>query len=291
MSFSSDYMERLYTVYPWPDNPFTGEGRERYEYELSVFDKVIRHEWVRKIVESVNDRIWILDVCGGAGIGGVAFAKVLREKYRVDTGLTIIDLRRNALRIAKEFSRKELEYEAETIIRNVLEKLDLARKYDFALLWGHSTPHFSPWDLVALYANIANLVKDNGLFIYDETDRVYTVFYLKGYKDVLPELVENNRIVLTIHKGRDYKTGFFHRVAYNLASGDLVDMRVYMWDIAGSASLAWVFFNDVDFIEVGRPYSGVVLAYKPRKNVDFMSFLESKPRMLSGTSRYMGGFS
>ncbi len=281
MEFSSEYLERLYQVFPWIDDPFTDEGRMRYERELKVMEKVIGHEWVREVVDKSGESVSIVDVCGGSGIGGVAFAKVLHNKYGVKTSLTVVDLRRDMLEKAREFSERELGYRAETVTWNILEKLDLDREFDFALMWGHTTPHFSPWDLVRVYANISRLLKPHGLFMYDETDRVYTVFYLKGYGDVLPEHVEEDRIVLTIHKSRDFKTGYFHRVAYDLVGREGVEMKVYIWDIAGSATLAWIFFNDIDYIPTSRPYSGVVLAYKPRKTINPMEYLTNKPRMLS----------
>ncbi len=283
MEFSSEYMERLYRVFPWIDDPFTREGRIRYEKELHIMERIIDHEWIREVVDRSGGSVDIVDICGGSGIGGVAFAKVLRDKYGVETNLTVVDLRRDMLRKAEEFSKKELGYQARTVTWDILEKLELGRKYDFALMWGHSTPHFSPWDLVRVYANVSRLLKPYGLFIYDETDRVYTVFYLMGYGDVLPEYVEENRIVLTIHKGRDYRTGYFHRVAYDLTGREGVEMKVYMWDIAGSATLAWIFFNDIDYIPVSRPYSGAVLAYRPRKTIEPEEYLMNKPRILSNT--------
>lgn len=41
-------------------------------------------------------------------------------------------------------------------------------------------------------------------------------------------------------------------------------MDVYFWDIASSIAFAWMFFEDVDYVQ-GRPYMGYILAHRPRK--------------------------
>ncbi len=279
--FSSEYMEKLYDIYLWPENPFTKEGLERYEKQLRIFEDIVKHEWVRKVIEiKGSDIIKITDYCGGCGIGGIGFAKILSEKYGVNTRLTIIDLRREALRIAKKFSEKELGYSAEIIPGNVLEKIKLREKQDFSLLWGYTTPHFSPWDFVRVLANISLNLDDHGLYIYDEIDRTYTILYLRGYKDFLPEIVREDKIVLTIHEAKDHITGYFKRLALELLSEDRIEMMTYFWDIAGSAALSWIFFKDIDFKPLDKPYRGVIYAWKPRRRVEPEAFLGGKPAIL-----------
>jgi hypothetical protein len=279
--FSSEYMEKLYRIYSWPENPFTKEGLERYEEQLRIFEDIVKHEWVRKVIETKgNSIIKITDYCGGYGIGGIGFAKMLSEKYGVNTRLTIIDLRGEALRIAEKFSKRELGYSAKIIVGNVLEKIKLREKQDFSLLWGYTTPHFSPWDLVRVLANISSNLDDHGLYIYDEIDRIHTIFYLRGYRDFLPEIVKEDKIVLTIHKMKDHITGYFKRLALELLSEKSIEMMTYFWDIAGSAALSWIFFEDIDFKPLDKPYRGVIYAWKPRRRIEPEVFLDRKPTML-----------
>jgi hypothetical protein len=274
-------MEKLYEIYLWPENPFTKEGLERYEKQLRIFEDVVKHEWVRKVIETRgNNIVRITDYCGGYGIGGIGFARILSEKYGVNTKLIIIDLRREALRIAKEFSKRELGYEAETLVKNVLKGIKLEEKQDFSLLWGYTTPHFSPWDLVRVLANISLNLDEHGLYIYDEIDRIYTIFYLRGYRDFLPEIVKEDKIVLTIHKTKDHITGYFKRLALELLSGNSIEMMAYFWDIAGSAALSWIFFKDIDFKPLDKPYRGVICAWKLRRGIKPEVFLDRKPTML-----------
>ncbi len=277
----SEYMERLYRVYPWPDNPYTEEGGKRFLESVEVFKKITYHEWVRDLVSS-RKRIRIVDVCGGGGIGGVALAKVIGEKYGVETELTIVDLRRDALGIAERFSEETLGYRAETIIADITKRLKLGKRYDLALLWGHSTPHFSPWDLIRLYANISEMLTDNGLYMYEEGDRIYGVFIRSGYKEIKAETTGKDNIVLTIHQGKDPISGYIHRLAYNLVTGEKESMKIYFWDISGSAALAWIFFKDIDYTPIKSRYAGVVLARGPRREIDPQGFLEEIPKILKG---------
>jgi len=95
--------------------------------------RVVEHEWIRERVGG-KDRISIVEYCSGTGIGGIALARILREKYGVAIDLLLIDLRRNALEIAKRFSREELGFEVDTLVADVTKGIDLGKKFDIALL-------------------------------------------------------------------------------------------------------------------------------------------------------------
>lgn len=273
-------MERLYRLFPWVEDPFTAEGLSRYRAAVSEFKTVVTHGWFRELISGRRE-LRLVDLCSGAGIGGVALAKVLTDS-RVKVGLTLVDLRRDALGKAAEFRLRELGSKPEVLVGDVLELggPGLERSFDIALIWGLTTPHFSPWEWVRVLANVSRLLVEGGLFAYDEADRVYSVFYLVGYKDVLPELVEGDRVVLSVHKGRDFRTGYFSRAVLNILSGEREEMRVYFWDIASSATLTWVFFSDVDYLPTRRPHSGVVLARKPRRSVNLEAAFKEVPAML-----------
>jgi len=276
----SKLLEKLYKILPWPEDPSTKEGYNRFVESVNVFKKVVRHEWFNELVKG-RSKINIIDVCGGTGIGGVALGKVLKDDLGLDIALTIIDVRESALSKAKEFTKRVLSIEAKTIMHDVRKELNLRNSFDIALLWGYTTPHFSPWNMVKVLANIANLLRSNGLYLYDEVDRVYTIFTIMGYKEVLVEKVDSNKLILTIHKGREFKTGCMIRAAIDLLNREYVEMKTYFWDLASSATLTWMFFNDVDFIPLERPHRGVILAKQPRRIININELLRCKPRMLA----------
>jgi len=272
-------LERLYRVFPWVEDPFTAKGLSRYRSTVSEFKVLTTHEWFGELVRRRELRL--VDLCSGTGIGGVALAKVLTD-LGVRVSLTLVDLRQEALSRAAEFSLRELGSKPDVLVLDVLEleEPSLEGSFDLALIWGHTTPHFSPWEWVRVLANVSRLLVDDGLLIYDEADRVYSIFYLQGYREVLPELAERGRVVLSIHRGRDFRTGYFNRVVLDLVSGEAEEMEVYLWDIASSAALTWVFFSDVDYVPTRKPYSGVVLARKPRRSVDLRTAFKELPRIL-----------
>ena len=280
MSNEFKLLEKLYKVLSWPEDPSTKEGYNRFIESVNIFKKAVKHEWFNGLIKG-KSKVDIVDVCGGTGIGGVALGKVLKDDLGLDIALTIIDAREGALSKAKEFTKKVLGIEAKTIIHDVRKKLKLRNSFDIALLWGYTTPHFSPWDMVKVLANIANLLRSNGLYLCDEVDRVYTIFTIMGYKEMLVEKVDSNKLVLTIHKGREFKTGCMIRAAIDLLNKEYVEMKAYFWDLASSAAFTWIFFNDVDFIPLERPYRGVILAKQPRRMISIDEILKSKPKMLA----------
>ncbi len=276
----SNELERLYRVYRWVEDPFTREGFERYRSILDSMEKVIEHKWVREVV-SGRVLVRIIDLCGGTGLAGTALSKKILGLGK-DIELTVVDLRRDALEKTVVFGEKELGLKPETIACDALEIYRLGREYDIALLWGYTTPHFSPWDLARLFAGASKILCSNGVFVYEETDRFQSIF-IRGYKDFLVERLADDSIVATIHKSRDPLSGYIIRTAVDLIKKDVIDMKVYLWDIASSATLAWMFFENVDFIPKTR-YSGCIVAYKPRRTMLVDSILTSIPDILKEKS-------
>lgn len=273
-------LERMYRVYKFPEDPF-GEGRPRYEQALREASRILDHEWVREVVGS-SDRISLMDLCGGTGIGGVAFAKKLIGMGK-SVELIIVDLRESALKIAREFSRRELGFEAKTVVHDARRVHELGYSPDIVLIWGLSTPHFSPWDLVSMYASVSMMLGRNGIMIVEESDRVYTIFLTMGYKNVLCEHASGNSVVVTMHVGHDVLTGYTTRVAYDLVTREHVLMNAYFWDIASSAAFAWIFFEDVDFMaREGSRATGYIIARKPRALFNPLAYIYNKPKILKG---------
>ena len=271
-------LSRLFRIVPWPEDPYTEEGRRRYEKAKEKFRGLLKHDWLSELVQS-RDTVRILDVCGGTGIGGVALAKILREDGK-SVELTVLDLRMDALRVAERFGSEELG--GVSVVQSDATRLaELGLRADLCLIYGFSTPHFNPWSMVRLLANLADVLSEDGLLLVEELDRVYTVFYRTGYKEWLPEGVSEDRLFVTIHSGYDFRKGVFKRAAIDLKSGEgPVIHEVHFWGLASLTAMAWIFFEDVDIVEEkGRPWVGFVLARRPRRKLRPADF-EGTPRAL-----------
>jgi len=64
----SEYLERLYRIFPWVKDPFTTEGLKRYEKTISEFRVVVTHAWLKKLM-SKKKELRLIDLCSGVGIG------------------------------------------------------------------------------------------------------------------------------------------------------------------------------------------------------------------------------
>ena len=277
--FGSEYMERLYRLIPWVEDPFTTEGFKRYKDTVSEFGVVVKHRWFNELMNRRRE-LRIVDLCSGTGIGSIALARVLMD-LGVSVSLTLVDLRRDALDKAVEFSSRELSFRPQVLVRDILgEELGLETGFDVSLIWGFATPHFGPWEWVRVLSNVSRLLTSDGLFLYNDFDRVYTIFYLTGYKDLRPEVVERDRVILTIHKGKDFRSGYIKRLALNLITREAEEIKVYFWDLASSAAFTWIFFSDVDFIPTRGSYSGVMIAKSPRRTFNLEALFKEKPSIL-----------
>jgi len=132
MFVDPENLEKLYRLFPWPEDPSSPEGRARYESAVSFFRELLGHPWLSELVSSPE--LSIVDVCGGTGIGGVALAKVLSEKGS-GVRLFVVDARESALRLAESFGRAELGVPVE------VRKLDARELHTMGLAstWRSST--------------------------------------------------------------------------------------------------------------------------------------------------------
>ena len=254
-------LELVYEVFPWHEDLSLTEGYERFKEALDDFRKVLDHELVRSVID--RGFVRVVDICGGGGIGGIALAKVLSEKG-VKVDLVVNDLRSSALDLAIRNSMKVLGFKPKIVKANALELYRYGVKADIALLYGLSTPHFNPYEMVRLVASTAKILEPNGVFLVEEADRIYNIFYLVGYKDVVAEYAGEDRVALSIHSGYDVRRGVFYRLFLDIPSMKRVRAPVRFWDIAGTASTLWFFFREVDFVETKSRRRGFIVAGKPR---------------------------
>ncbi len=279
---TSGELSKLYNLLGWPGDPYTREGRARYEDTLKEAAKILNHEWLSAIVGS-RDSIKIIDVCGGSGIAGAAFAKVLKERG-VKPEVTVIDLREEALSVARKFIEEETGAKPETLALDVTRMHDTGLNADLAVLWGLTTPHFSPWDLMKVVSGIASNLVADGVLVVEETDRHAGIFLANRYQHVMPELVSEGKVTVSVHEGRDPITGYVSRVLVDLTSGETVRLKVYFWDIASAATITWAFFKDVDFIPGKSGRHGYIIAKWPREALKPGELLGAEPAMLKRRS-------
>ena len=276
----SGRLERIYEVLHWPEDLGSPRGRERFEGAYRVFKEVVRHDWLKELVEG-RTCVRVLDVCGGTGVGGLALAKALKE-LGVEVALTVNDLRSSALEKARRYGKELLGLEVETLLANALVLHEVGVRADMALLYGFSTPHFSPYDMVKLVSSLAKVLEPRGVLLIEEADRTRTLLLMNNYRHVLTEYVGEGKVVMTLHAGYDPLKGVIKRVAIELPTMKVVEMDVRFWDIASTASILWIFFSDVDFISTDGAGRGVLIAKEPR-GVDPKGFSEY-PRVLRSTT-------
>ncbi len=190
----------------------------------------------------------------------------------------LTDIRDEPLKVAEEWGKEVLGIEVKVRKIDATKIHMLKESFDLALMYGHSAPHFDPWDMIKLMASMSSILVDDGVLIMEEGDRIYSIFYLQGYKRVLPERVGKKSIVLSAHSGYDLMRGTFRRAYIEIPSGKIIEAATYFWNLAELMALSWIFFEDVDFFKT-RGTSGFILAYKPRRKIK-INDLSELPKIL-----------
>ncbi len=66
-------LSKFYKTYIWPDDPLSEWEKKSFKRALKFTEILISHNWIKDIISKKQD-IKVLEVCGGAGIGGVALS-------------------------------------------------------------------------------------------------------------------------------------------------------------------------------------------------------------------------
>ncbi len=179
--------------------------------------------------------------------------------------ILITDIRDDALKKAMEWGRKIGIEKMETMVIDAKEIHKINDNFDIALLYGLSTPHFNPWEIVKLFSSASQILDNNGIFVVDESDRRYRIFLSTGYKWSLAE-GDGENTTLSFHSGYDFIKGTVKRTYVNLKKQKIVAMESFMWSIAEIGALMWIFFNDVDIMHLDNTRH-FIIGYKPRKAI------------------------
>ena len=255
-------LEKLYSIIKWIENLDLPVGQKRFEKSIRIFNNLLNHAWISKLLGKLKT-VKILDICGGTGLGGIALSKVLVDAgYNVK--LYINDIRRDALKIAALQAEKILGFKPDLILEDatLLYKRNITA--NLALLYGFSTPHFDPYSMIRLIASTAKILEPDGIFLVEDVDRIYSIFYQIGYKDINPEDVGEESVVLSLHAGYDVRRGVFKRLTVDLTTNQRVLTSGHFWSIASLAAQLWMFFKNVDYKPHDDKISGILLAISPR---------------------------
>lgn len=258
--FDRGVLERVYGIADWKDDPWTHEGRERYLKAIRKFKDLFKHPWLAGLL---HGNLSVVDLGAGRGIGGVALVKAFEEKG-VKTRLVMVDLRRDAVKDALRFAREE-GVDAEAYVMDALEVYKLG-KYDIVLMYGAILAHFDEWSLPRLFASAAEALKDNGVIVIEEMDRVNALFR-GGLKEIIVENTDPEKLSLSVHVRYDPVTGSYYRMFTRLRDFETVTVPINFRSIAHIASTLWLFTKDVDIIPAGVGQLYFILGKEPRKAI------------------------
>ena len=269
-------LDKAYELANWKDDPWSPGGRARYLEALDRFEKIIKHPWLSTLLG--KEVVRVIDIGAGKGIGGVAFAKILKS-HGIKYELYLVDIREKALHDAKRFANEE-GVSVETYVVDAVKVHELGLKdIDLALMYGAILAHFNEWDLLRLFNSTTTILREDGLLLLEEVDRDH-ILYTRGYKDLIVENISDGKVTLSIHKRYERATGSYYRVFIDLLSKEIVEVPINFRSIAQIASMLWLFMKNIDIIEVEKDFLYYVIGYRPRKRFDVTDFL-NEPRVLN----------
>ncbi len=224
-------------------------------------------------------RVRVVDVMGGTGIAGVAFASALAE-LGLAVDLTVVDARPDALGHVDGWVEAaglggRVSVAAVPGSADMLPEL-VTGPFDLALVWGSSLPHLDVYSLHLLLAGLRELQPAHGALIVEQKDLLSDILVNNAFRHVM---VTGD--VLTVYRSYDRVRGVQVRLAYR--AGDLSPLGTVesrLWGLAEVAAAAWIFYGHVtvmDLVEF-RP-TNVVVARGPRTSAPtWRELRESTPR-------------
>ena len=261
---TADNLEKGYSIASWKDDPWSPEGRERYETALKEFSILLNHPWFEDILE--KNKVSILDIGAGKGIGGIALAKALKETNDVnEVKLTMIDLRDTALKDALRFAKEEEIHSAK------VHKLDATKahtlgKFDIVLMYGAILVHFNSWNLMRLFSSATQALEEKGVIIVEEMDRTHILF-TRGYSSILVEKADPRDLSISVHADYDIINGSYIRNFIRLRQWDIVSLPLNFRSISTIASILWLFVKNIDIAPTFKPQIYFILGKTPRKKI------------------------
>ncbi len=266
---SSVYKFLDYELY----DPLTPEGRSRISFLSSVLLNILKEEVAREW--EGKERVEVLDVCCGKGIGAAAAVEAIRQ-LGFEPRVTIVDSRREAVEFAESFLKNELGVEVSPYVMSAEEVVSLRKAFDLAIMAGFSSIHFDPWRMVKLIASISASLARHGVFILEEVDRLYR-YLTKGVKEISIARVTRGKILLAIHEPGDYDPirSLIKFTILDAVTGDSEELYLHPWSVGELAALLWIFFRDIKIVnEDGISY---ILGKGPREEIKAIDIATETP--------------
>jgi SAM-dependent methyltransferase len=270
-------MDRLYDeLNPCPSDPFGEAGREKH----AETERLLRARGLAPVFDALagdsggsGDPVRVLDLCAGAGFGGVAAATLLRERD-VKAEVVFTDLRSSVLDGALALAR-EHAVAATSAAVSATDVHTLEGPFDLVLLLGRSTPHFDPWDWARVLAAVRSVLAPGGVLLVDEIDRRSP--FRRPLGDVRYDRSPEGHVIVSTDEDYDAITGSVSRLAYRLDEPARQAVTgFFSWGLSECAALGWCFFEEVGALPQGRDRYYVVLR-RPRASLDRAAF-EKRPR-------------
>jgi len=189
-------------------------------------------------------KLRILDLCAGTGIAGGALYETLRE-WGYEASLTVLDKRKEDLLLVENWTSGEV-YGA---VMDCLDDLRRLGKFDIALIFGYTMPHFDPFQTAELFRNVAKVLEDDGVLLLEETDRFGAFFYRKAYREIVPEVRGEDYTIVSLDEGYNPTRGVIKRGYYKLPGWEKVgEIETRYWDLAGLAGIGKALFGEARII-------------------------------------------
>jgi hypothetical protein len=235
----------LYDLYFWPDDSSSERGQKYLLETTDYFKTLIKSKIIsEKLLEKQE---WnILEICAGSGYGSLVFASLFPDK-RINVLVTDSrDLLMQSARLSATLGISNSSFKQ----FDATKLSELNRKFDVIIMYGLSTPHFSPKEAIKLYANIKDSLSIDGIFIVQEMDRRKALF-LDGnyYKKAFAEGY-GERLV-SEEKSYNIEDGMIEREYYSEKDpSKRVSTRSFLWSIAETDALLSLYWNRVDKVSL-----------------------------------------
>ncbi len=234
-------LEELYSYLRGSIDPGSEAAQRRFVGAQAFFNWAFKEELI-----PYGRKVRILDLCAGTGLAGAALVEVLRE-WGYDSRLVVVDRRKEDLVRVEEWLSDETDvYGA---VMDCLGDLKKLGRFDVALLFGYTMPHFDPIQAAELFRNVAGVLESNGVFILEETDRFGTFFYGRAYREIVVEVREKDYTVISLDEGYDPLRGVIRRGYYKLPGWERIgEIETRYWDLAGLAGIGRALFEEAQII-------------------------------------------
>ena len=252
-------MNEYYRIFDQSWNPYSEQGYRHYMRSLEIMKYIVKHQFIKELLD-IRKEIRILDLCGGCGIGGMTLATtILKKRPDRHVSVTVVDIRKEALNIAKKWAKEETGIDIETIALNALEVHKLKKKYNIVLLYGNSISHFNPWDALILFSTLSDVVTNRGIVIIENVD--VGSLLLLGYKHIWTD----KGPVISIHTNYDLLRGVCNRLCMSVGEDRKGAVSLHFWYTASLGALLYCFFKELNIMmHPWELWTSYIFARNPR---------------------------